>query len=89
MTYGVEITGNNNSYIVSSNTTAMPETCIEAALYFEPESCEQLTSIMLNLIADSDLEMDYRNRSLIRSSELDSHSDVNRKTNELFDSVFR
>ncbi len=75
------------SPIVSSNSTAMPETCNEAALYFDPESSYQLTEIMKNLLSDSNLEMEYRNRSLIRSSELDSHSDVNRKTNQLIEMV--
>ena len=75
------------SPIVSSNSTAMPETCNEAALYFDPESSYQLTEIMKNFLSDSNLEMEYRNRSLIRSSELDSHSDVNRKTNQLIEMV--
>jgi len=73
--------------IICSNTTAMPETCQSAAVYFHPSSTEQLTKIIMNFLSDNELLNEYRDKSLLRSSELDSHQDVNRKTNEIINTV--
>ena len=73
--------------IVCSNTTAMPETCQSAAVYFEPNSPGQLTKIIINLLNDNELLNEYKHKSLLRSSAMDSHKDVNQKTNQILNVV--
>mgnify|MGYP000144382468 FL=1 len=35
--------------IIATNTTAMPETCGKAALYYEPDSEQELSNCLMNL----------------------------------------
>ena len=66
--------------IVCSNTTAMPETCQNAALYFDPYNTDEMAE-KIGLIIENDLlRQDMSERSLIRSKELPDYKEVTLQT---------
>jgi len=66
--------------IVCSNTTAMPETCQNAALYFDPYNTDEMAE-KIGLIIENDLlRQDMSKRSLIRSKELPDYKEVTLQT---------
>jgi len=71
--------------IIATNTTAMPETCGNAALYFSPDKEEELSSCIERFLGDENLRVLYKEKSLIRAEKFDIYSVVNRKTNELLE----
>ena len=73
--------------IIATNTTAMPETCGEAALYFSPDKEEELSSCIGRFLDDEKLRVLYKEKALIRAEKFDVYSVVNRKTNELLEGL--
>jgi len=69
--------------IIATNTTAMPETCGNAALYFSPDKVEELSSCIDRFLGDENLRVSYKEKALMRAEKFDVYSVVNRKTNEL------
>jgi glycosyltransferase involved in cell wall biosynthesis len=74
--------------IVASNTTAMPETCDNAALYFSPDSFEELSKCILTFLNDEETRRRYKEMSLIKSNSYDLYSEVNIKTSLLIKKIF-
>ena len=66
--------------IICSNTTAMPETCQEAAIYFNPENIEDMAEKIELLINDEDLRKSLSQKSLERVKELPDYEEVTFKT---------
>jgi len=64
--------------LISSNTTAMPETCGDAALYFDPNDSHELAVLLINLIKDNRLQMHLRDKALERVKELPDYEEVNK-----------
>jgi glycosyltransferase involved in cell wall biosynthesis len=73
--------------IIATNTTAMPETCGDAALYFSPDKEEELSSCIDRFLGDENLRVLYKEKALIRAEKFDVYSAVNRKTNELLEGL--
>ena len=46
--------------IVTSNTTAMPESCGDAALYFSPDSEEELSNCIMTFINNEEVRLKYK-----------------------------
>ena len=66
--------------IVCSNTTAMPETCQNAALYFDPYNTDEMAE-KIGLIIENDLlRHEMSKKSIIRSKELPDYKEVNLQT---------
>jgi glycosyltransferase involved in cell wall biosynthesis len=66
--------------IVCSNTTAMPETCQSAALYFDPYNIEEMVEKIKLVLNDEVLRKNMKKRSIIRSKELPNFNQVTMKT---------
>ena len=62
--------------IVCSNTTAMPETCKNAALYFDPYNSNEMAKQMSLVIENEDLRKTMSEKSLARSKELPDYKEV-------------
>jgi glycosyltransferase involved in cell wall biosynthesis len=73
--------------IIATNTTAMPETCGEAALYFSPDSEQELTDCMLTFLENENIRKEYKDKSLAKSSEYEIYSVINQKTNKLLEAL--
>ena len=73
--------------IISSNTTAMPETCAKAAIYFEPYSIDDLFNKTKLLLSDEDLRKKLIGESLSRANELDNYKAINIRTNKILQSI--
>lgn len=69
--------------IITTNTTAMPETCGSAALYYAPDSDEQLSECLLSFLNDENKRLKYKQKSLNKIKEYLDFVSINRKTNEI------
>ena len=74
--------------IISTNTTAMPESCGSAALYFSPDSEEELSDCIMTFLNDENLRLKYKTMALLKSKEYPVYSSVNSKTNLLLNNIF-
>lgn len=66
--------------IVCSNTTAMPETCGDAALYFDPYNTEEMSDQISQFLNNEKLRNAYRKKSLARAKELPDYEEVTLQT---------
>ena len=73
--------------IISSNTTAMPETCRDSALYFNPYSADDLVNKAELLLSDEELRKKLISNSLARANELETYDMINIKTNQILQSI--
>ena len=73
--------------IIATNTTAMPETCGDAALYFSPDSEQELTDCMLTFLENENIRKEYKDKSLAKSTEYEIYSVLNQKTNKLLEDL--
>ena len=73
--------------IICSNTTAMPETCQEAAIYFNPYSLDDLLDKSKSLLSDENERKLLITKSLSRADELETYSSINLKTNNILQSL--
>jgi len=69
--------------IVATNTTAMPETCGNAALYFSPYSEKELSNCILTYLTNEKIRLLHKGLSLKQSSKYDLYPVVNEKTSLL------
>ena len=73
--------------IVCSDTTAMPETCAGAALYFDPYNIEQMSEKKNILLSDHKLKKLYSEKSLKRVKELPDFHEVTAKTIDIMKNI--
>ena len=73
--------------IICSNTPAMPETCQEAAIYFDPKNTEEMAEKIELLINDEDLRKSLSRKSLERVKELPDYKNVTIKTLDIMKSL--
>ena len=73
--------------IITTNTTAMPESCLDAAVYFDPDSSEQLQNHIYELLWNDEKRSKYKTKSLNRVVELDDYETINRKTNKIMNDM--
>jgi glycosyltransferase involved in cell wall biosynthesis len=66
--------------IVCSNTTAMPETCGNAALYFDPYNTNEMAEKISLIIENDLLRQEMSERSIIRSKDLPNYKEVTLQT---------
>ena len=69
--------------IIATNTTAMPETCGSAALYYSPDSEQELSDCLLAYLNDENKRIEFKKKSLIKSTEYESYAIINKKTNQV------
>jgi len=55
--------------VIVSNTTALPEVCMDAALYVNPHDAEDITKTLLKLYHDKHLQEQMRAKGLQRASQ--------------------
>lgn len=73
--------------IICSNTTAMPETCQEAAIYFDPKNIEEMAEKIKLLFKDEDLRKSLSQKSLKRVEKLPDYKEVTLKTLDIMKNV--
>ncbi len=73
--------------ILTTNTTAMPETCGSAALYFDPFSVSDLLEKMTILMSNDLLRNQYKQLSIKQSLTIDDYREVNVKTNTVLSNI--
>jgi glycosyltransferase involved in cell wall biosynthesis len=69
--------------IITTNTTAMPEACDDAALYFSPYSVKDLSASILVFLNDEKTRLIYKEASLKKSREYEVYSVIDKKINQL------
>ena len=74
--------------IITTNTTAMPEACGNAALYFSPDSAQELSDCIMVYLNDEKTRLMYKKMALLKSTEYEVYSVVNKKTNQLLKKLF-
>ena len=79
---------NCSAPIITTNTTAMPETCGNAALYFSPDSAQELSACIMVFLNDKKTRLKYKEMALLKSTEYEVYSVVNKKTNQLLKKLF-
>ena len=72
--------------IVCSNTTAMPETCNNAALYFDPYDINDMAMNMSKVLQDEALRISMIKKSLARANELPDYGEVTIETLKIIES---
>ena len=75
------------SPIISSNTTAMPETCEDAAIYFNPYDLNQISEKLILVANDNKLRNLLQKRALKRVKKLKDYKQVSMKTIEIMEST--
>ncbi|MDC0185918.1 glycosyltransferase family 4 protein [Gammaproteobacteria bacterium] len=73
--------------IVAANTTAMPETCDEGALYFSPYSSTELIDSINQLLSNRELMDDLKQRAIHRSSEINTYLQANIETSAIINNL--
>ena len=71
------------SAIACSDTTAMPETCQDAALYFDPNNTEEMAECIKILLDDPNLRRELSEKALQRVKNLPTYKEVTVKTLEI------
>jgi len=74
--------------IISTNTTAMPESCGNSALYFSPNSQKELSDCIMIFLNDEKKRLQYKDLALSKSKEYPFYADVNIRTNTLLTKLF-
>ena len=62
--------------IICSNTTAIPGTCGDAAIYFDSYDVEEMEVKINLLLKDKKLLSTLKEKSLLRANELPDHKEV-------------
>jgi glycosyltransferase involved in cell wall biosynthesis len=74
--------------IICTNTTAMPETCQEAAIYFDPNNTKEMAEKIELLICDENLRETLSRKSLERVKELPDYKEVTIKTLDIMRNLY-
>ena len=75
--------------IISTNTTAMPETLQNAAVYFDPYSVEDLLSQIELVLSSRKVRNELIKNSLARAGTMETYLAINIKTNEILQNVIK
>ena len=75
--------------IIATNTTAMPETCGDAVLYFSPNNHKELSCCILKYLDNPDLRNEYKRKASIKSMTYETYSEVNQITANLLNAINR
>ncbi len=73
--------------IIATNTTAMPESCGNAALYFSPNSEEELSDCIMTFLDNEEIRLKYKEMALLKSKSYPIYSSVNSETNHLLNKL--
>jgi len=73
--------------IVCSNTTAMPESCSDAAVFFNPFDTEDIAVKMIKVLKDIKLRKSLSHKSLKRAKELPSYRESTMMTLKIMNSL--
>jgi glycosyltransferase involved in cell wall biosynthesis len=73
--------------IIATNTTAMPETCGKAALYYEPDSEQELSNCLMKYLGNEKERLKFKELSLQKVTEFENYTAINRKTNEVLEQL--
>jgi len=74
---------NCSAPIITTNTTAMPEACGNAALYFSPDSIQELSDCIMVYLNDEKTRLMYKKLALSKSKEYEVYSEIDKKINQL------
>ena len=66
--------------IVCSNTTAIPETCQKAAIYFDPYNSQDIADKIKIVLNNDVLRKEMSKKSIMRAKELPDYNEVTLKT---------
>lgn len=70
--------------IVCSNVTAMPETCGDAALYFNPYDVNDIAMKMLKMIKNTELRQKLSQKAIKKAETFPSYDEIACRTLEVF-----
>ena len=73
--------------IICANTTAMPETCQEAAMYFDPNNTEEMAEKIEFFMSNEELRNSLKQKSLNRVKELPDYKTVTIKTLDIMNNI--
>ena len=73
--------------IACSNTTAMPETCKNAALYFDPRDSLDMAKRFETLMTDGAVRLSLSEKARSRAEELPDYSEVTQKTLDIMSNL--
>jgi glycosyltransferase involved in cell wall biosynthesis len=73
--------------ILATNTTAMPETCGDSAIYFNPYSPTDLVKKITKFMSDPSYSDKYKKLSIRQSKTINNYRDVNIKTNNVLSNI--
>jgi len=73
--------------IVSTNTTAMPETCSDAAIYFNPYSVKELVKCMKFFIDNPENIGIYSDKSLNQAKIYPNYEEINKETGKFLNEI--
>ena len=69
--------------IICSDTTAMPETCGEAAIYFDPNSTEEMAEKIVMLLENTEKKNSLKKLALTKVKQYPDYQEVSKKTLEI------
>ena len=73
--------------IICSDTTAMPETCKDAALYINPYNIDEMTDKINLIISNKELRFLLREKSINRSIDLPDYQEVTFQTLDIIKNI--
>ena len=65
----------------------MPETCGDAALYYDPKDINKLASHMVNTVNNNEIIVNLKNKSLIRAKNFRNMEDEIKFNLEIFNKI--
>ena len=75
--------------IVTSNTTSMPGTCGDAALYFDPTEVTEIANSMVKVSNDEGIRSNLSRTSLARVEQFPDYTEVNQRTADIIKELAR
>ena len=72
--------------VIASNITSLPEVCYNSAILIDPYNTEDLSCAIEKVLADNDLKLNLKNKSLMRSSHF-SWQNTALKTIDAYNSI--
>jgi glycosyltransferase involved in cell wall biosynthesis len=73
--------------IITTTATAMPETCGDAALYYDPKDLNKLVSHMVSTVNNDEIIIDLKKKSLIRAKNFRNMEDEIKFNLEIFNKI--
>jgi glycosyltransferase involved in cell wall biosynthesis len=75
--------------IVTSNTTSMPGTCGDAALYFDPTEVTGIANSMVKVSNDEGIRNNLSRTSLARVEQFPDFTEANQRTADIIKELAR